>query len=46
MDKILVEIINVKYQENPSSEFRAAQCQETDGYGEAKGCFYRLLYEA
>jgi hypothetical protein len=46
MDKILIKIVNVNYQENPSSGFRAAQCEETDGYGEANGrftnCFMKL----
>jgi hypothetical protein len=35
MDKILIKILDMKYQENPSSGFRAAQCEETDGYGDA-----------
>jgi len=46
MDKILMKIVDVKYQENPSSGFRAAQCEETDEYGETNGRFYKLLYEA
>ena len=44
MDKIFIVIVNVKYHENPSSGFSAAQCEETGGYGEANGIFYKLLY--
>jgi hypothetical protein len=46
MNKILTKIVNVKYQENPSRGFRASQCQETGGYGEANGRLYKLHYEA
>jgi len=43
MDKILIKIVNVKNRENPSSGFRATQCEETDGYDEANGRFYKLF---
>jgi len=46
MDKILIRIVNMKYQENPSSGFCAAQCEETDGCAEVNGRSYRPLYEA
>jgi hypothetical protein len=44
-DKILIKIVDVKYQKNPSSGFRASQCEEKSGYGEANGRFYKLLNE-
>jgi len=44
MDKIIIQIVNVKHQENLSSGFRVAQCEETDGCGEANGSFNKLFY--
>jgi len=39
---IFIEVPNIKFRGNPSSESRVDTCEQTDGHGESSGRFSRL----